>query len=84
MTLIFPGKIQALLATTKEQRREYKSKFVDMDVEFARMRERLETMNLILDDIQVRFFKSKLECNREEDSRIAINTRNSQSICFMY
>ena len=24
-----------------------------MDVEFARMRERLETMNLILDDIQV-------------------------------
>ena len=60
MTLIFPGKIQALLATTKEQRREYKSKFVDMDVEFARMRERLETMNLILDDIQVRFFKSKL------------------------
>ena len=66
MTLIFPGKIQALLATTKEQRREYKSKFVDMDVEFARMRERLETMNLILDDIQVRFFKSKLECNREK------------------
>ena len=84
MTLIFPGKIQALLATTKEQRREYKSKFVDMDVEFARMRERLETMNLILDDIQVRFFKSKLECNREEDSRIAINTRNSQSICSSY
>ena len=56
MTLIFfPGKIQALLATTKEQRREYKAKFVDMDVEFARMRERLETMNLILDDIQVRW-----------------------------
>ena len=47
------GKIQALLAATKEQRREYKAKFVDMDVEFARMRERLETMNLILDDIQV-------------------------------
>ncbi len=47
------GKIQAMLAATKEQRREYKAKFVDMDVEFARMRERLETMNLILDDIQV-------------------------------
>ena len=48
------GKIQAMLGATKEQRREYKAKFVDMDVEFARMRERLETMNLILDDIQVR------------------------------
>ena len=45
--------MQALLTATKEQRREYKSKFVDMDVEFSRMRERLETMNLILDDIQV-------------------------------
>ena len=67
----FPGKIQALLATTKEQRREYKSKFVDMDVEFARMRERLETMNLILDDIQVRFFLNKLVCNRRRQSRIA-------------
>ena len=54
--LDFSGKIQALLATTKEQRREYKAKFVDMDVEFARMRERLETMNLILDDIQVNHF----------------------------
>ena len=47
--------MQALLTATKEQRREYKSKFVDMDVEFSRMRERLETMNLILDDIQVIF-----------------------------
>ena len=47
--------MQALLTATKEQRREYKSKFVDMDVEFSRMRERLETMNLILDDIQVMF-----------------------------
>ena len=49
----FSGKIQALVSATKEQRREYKSKFVDLDVEFARMRERLETMNMILDDIQV-------------------------------
>ena len=47
------GKIQALISTTKEQRREYKAKFVDMDVEFARMRERLETMNMMLDDVQV-------------------------------
>ena len=52
----FVGKIQALASATKEQRREYKSKFVDLDVEFARMRERLETMNMILDDIQVRNF----------------------------
>jgi len=51
------GKIQALLAATKEQRREYKAKFVDMDVEFARMRERLETMNLILDDIQEKMYE---------------------------
>ena len=49
----FSGKIQALVSATKEQRREYKSKFVDLDVEFARMRERLETLNMILDDIQV-------------------------------
>lgn len=56
LSLILAGKIQALLATTKEQRREYKAKFVDMDVEFARMRERLDTMNLILDDIQVQPF----------------------------
>ena len=45
-----------MASATKEQRREYKSKFVDLDVEFARMRERLETMNMILDDIQVRNF----------------------------
>jgi len=51
------GKIQALSTAMKEQRREYKSKFVDMDVEFARMRERLETMNLILDDIQEKMYE---------------------------
>ena len=66
--LFFAGKIQALVSATKEQRREYKSKFVDLDVEFARMRERLETMNMILDDIQVRnfivlFFCKKTICN---------------------
>ena len=54
------GKIQAMLGATKEQRREYKAKFVDMDVEFARMRERLETMNLILDEIQVRNVNKQL------------------------
>ena len=41
---------------TKDQRREYKSKFVDMDIEFQRMRERLENIHLILDDMQVEPF----------------------------
>ena len=49
----FAGKLQALQSVTKEQRREYKSKFVDMDIEFQRMRERLENIHLILDDMQV-------------------------------
>ena len=40
-------------SVTKDQRREYKSKFVDMDIEFQRMRERLENVHLILDDMQV-------------------------------
>ena len=47
------GKLQALSGVTKDQRREYKSKFVDMDIEFQRMKERLETIHLILDDMQV-------------------------------
>ena len=45
--------MQALSGVTKDQRREYKSKFVDMDIEFQRMKERLETIHLILDDMQV-------------------------------
>ena len=49
----FAGKLQALQSVTKEQRREYKAKFVDMDIEFQRMRERLENIHLILDDMQV-------------------------------
>ena len=49
----FSGKLQALSGVTKDQRREYKSKFVDMDIEFQRMKERLETIHLILDDMQV-------------------------------
>ena len=61
------GKIQAMLAATKEQRREYKAKFVDMDVEFARMRERLETMNLILDDIQVS--SNEWQCPEKESEK---------------
>jgi hypothetical protein len=48
-----PGKIQTLANATREQRREYKAKFVDMDVEFGRLKERMETLNMILDDMQV-------------------------------
>ena len=50
--------MQALSGITKDQRREYKSKFVDMDIEFQRMKERLETIHLILDDMQVCMVKS--------------------------
>lgn len=51
------GKIQALASATKEQRKEYKAKFVDMDVEFGRMRDRLETLNLMLDDLQEKMYE---------------------------
>ena len=40
-------------AVSKDQRREYKSKFVDLDIEFQRVKERLETIHLILDEMQV-------------------------------
>jgi hypothetical protein len=50
---LLSGKIQTLANATREQRREYKSKFVDMDVEFGRLKERMETLNMILDDMQV-------------------------------
>ena len=57
-SLTFPGKIQTLANATREQRREYKAKFVDMDVEFGRLKERMETLNMILDDMQVSFESS--------------------------
>ena len=53
MKLTSSGKIQTLANATREQRREYKAKFVDMDVEFGRLKERMETLNMILDDMQV-------------------------------
>ena len=53
LKLTSPGKIQTLANATREQRREYKAKFVDMDVEFGRLKERMETLNMILDDMQV-------------------------------
>ena len=45
--------MQSLSASNRDQRREYKSKFVDLDVEFQRMRDRMETMNQMLDDLHV-------------------------------
>lgn len=50
----FSGKLQALGSTTRDQRREYKAKFVDLDVEFQRMKDRMEMLNMILDDMNVR------------------------------
>ena len=47
------GKLQALASATRDQRREYKAKFVDLDVEFQRMKDRLEMLNVILDDMHV-------------------------------
>ena len=35
------------------QRREYKSKFLENETEYSRLKERLETMNMMLDDMQV-------------------------------
>ena len=45
--------IHEIAHVTREQRREYKSKFVDLDVEFQRMRDRMEMMNQMLDDLHV-------------------------------
>ena len=43
----------SLSTSNRDQRREYKSKFVDLDVEFQRMRDRMEMMNQMLDDLHV-------------------------------
>ena len=51
--VLFSGKIQALASAARDQRREYKAKFVDMDVEFQRMKDRLEMLSTILDDMHV-------------------------------
>jgi hypothetical protein len=58
--LFSAGKLQALAAATRDQRREYKAKFVDMDVEFQRMKDRMEMLSTILDDMHVRKQEQKL------------------------
>ncbi|TRY80886.1 hypothetical protein TCAL_04708 [Tigriopus californicus] len=54
------GKLQALGSTTRDQRREYKAKFVDLDVEFQRMKDRMEMLNMILDDMNVSYTNSEI------------------------
>ena len=39
------------------QRREYKSKFLEVDTETARLKDRLETMNHILDEMQEKMYE---------------------------
>ena len=39
------------------QRREYKSKFLEVETETARLKERLETMNHILDEMQEKMYE---------------------------
>ena len=42
---------------TREQRREYKSKFLEVETDTSRMKERLETMNLMIDEIQEKLYE---------------------------
>jgi hypothetical protein len=46
------------------QRREYKSKFLDMDTEYSRLKERMENMNHMLDDIQVNTASLTAACHK--------------------
>ena len=39
------------------QRREYKSKFLEVETETARLQDRLETMNHILDEMQEKMYE---------------------------
>ncbi len=68
------GKLQALVSTTRDHRREYKAKFVDLDVDFQRMKERLEMLSMILDDMHVKQKRNLTlactECTRISFGRI--------------
>ena len=39
------------------QRREYKSKFLEVETETSRLKDRLETMNHILDEMQEKMYE---------------------------
>ena len=39
------------------QRKEYKSKFLEMETESSRLKDRMETMNLMIDEIQEKLYE---------------------------
>ena len=49
--------IHEIAHVTREQRREYKSKFLEVERDTSRMKERLETMNLMIDEIQEKLYE---------------------------
>ena len=49
--------IHEIAHVTREQRREYKSKFLEVETDTSRMKERLETMNLMIDEIQEKLYE---------------------------
>ena len=53
----YSGKIHEIAHVTREQRREYKSKFLEMETETSRLKERMETMNLMLDEMQEKLYE---------------------------
>ena len=52
-SLLSLGKLSALASGVRDQRREYKAKFLDLDVEIQRIKDRMEMMNQMLDDLHV-------------------------------
>ena len=42
---------------TREQRREYKAKFLEVETDSHRMKERMETMNFMIDEIQEKLYE---------------------------
>ena len=53
----YTGKIHEIAHVTREQRREYKSKFLEVETETSRLKERMETMNLMLDEMQEKLYE---------------------------
>ena len=55
--IIFLIQIHEIAHVTREQRREYKAKFLEVETDTSRMKERLETMNLMIDEIQEKLYE---------------------------
>ena len=55
--IIFFIQIHEIAHVTREQRREYKAKFLEVETDTSRMKERLETMNLMIDEIQEKLYE---------------------------